>query len=224
MKRFAAETENTIFVRNMSRNQKDYCAAYKNAERHLKYAEKTIHTLDPTGETELTGGVLRGLLIPSVNELRYAGRHAVSAVEAQDDETREEQWNKAKGHCFRASYDAFDAQLQYIISECVVFQNDFRRGVEIKRVIPEYQEDCRILNRLKNVDYRQTGTPEEHWEEMGKHVATLLPILERWTVARDELNKILKDGLFDRWIKITGTLMLVVTAAAAVVAVILRAL
>jgi len=202
----------------MKQKAENYCKAYRDAEQHVKCAEKTIQSIDPTGKTDLTGGTgsLRGILIPSINELRYAGWHAVRALEAQNNEDRAVEWDSAEDHCFRASYDAFDAQLQYIVGECAIFQNDYRRGVEISRVISDYQEDCRILNKLKRVDYRQIKSRGDHWKDMQQHVETLLPILEKWNTARDELNKILQDGLFNRWLKVTGTIVLVVGTVVAI--------
>ena len=195
-------------------SQSEYAEAFKTAEQHLKFAENIIHIADTTGNAEFVSG----LLFPAVNELRYSSRHAIQATESCGENDREDAWKKARDHCFRASYDAFDAQLQYIISECAIFQNDFRRGVEISQVISEYQEDCRILNKIKKVNYRQTGKREDHWEDMKKHVDILLPILEKWNTARDELNKILRKELLDRWFKTLG----IFGGIAAVIALILK--
>ena len=177
----------------------DYSIAFKDAERHLKNAENIIYGQEPTGEVEF----LRGLLFPVVNELRYAGHHAIRAVESLSEDERDECWKEAKKHCFRASYDAFDAQIQYFISECDLFQRDFRR-VPIGPIINGYQDDCQTLNRIKMIDYQRSGNREDHWEEMEKHVETLKPILEKWNTGRDELNKSLKKELFERWLKALG--------------------
>ena len=180
-------------------SQDDYCKAFKAAEKHLKSAENLVRFLNPAGES----GYFRGLLFPVVNELRYAANHAVRAVEAASEGEREECFAEAKRHCFRASYDAFDAQLQYLIGECNLFQHDFRR-VPIGPIINGYQDDCKTLNELKVIDYRHSGNREGHWEEMAKHVETLKPILEKWNTGRDELNKILQKEQFERWYKTLG--------------------
>jgi len=201
-------------------SQNDYFQAFKAAEGHIKSAENLVRFFNPIGEVEY----LRGLLMPAVNELRYAGRHAIHAAEATSGDEREERFVEAKKHCFRASYDAFDAQLQYLIGECDLFQRDFRR-VPIAPVIDSYQDDCRTLNRLKMIDYRRTGNREDHWAEMERHGETLRQILEKWNTGREELNKILRKEQLDRWYKtlaIIGGLTTVAVAAVALIAGLLK--
>lgn len=52
--------------------------------------------------------VASGISIPAVNELRFAGRHLVTAAAAQTDKLQAESLDKAKAHCLRARHEALE--------------------------------------------------------------------------------------------------------------------
>ena len=62
------------------------------------------------------------VMIPPVNELRYAGHHVLQAVAAKTDDRRTEHVQKAHRHCERALYDAAEIG----IMEAVEIISEFR--------------------------------------------------------------------------------------------------
>jgi hypothetical protein len=71
---------------------KEFAALFQEAEQGLKQIEHLTDTLH----------------IPAINELRYAGFHAVQAMAAASADERSANIEKGERHCRRASFDVFE--------------------------------------------------------------------------------------------------------------------
>lgn len=79
----------------------DLAEAYKEAENAISLAEK--HTLM--------------MPEPALNEMRYAGSHAVSCMLAKDKDTFQQELTAAIMHCRRAHFDAQSVLLLYLFNK-----------------------------------------------------------------------------------------------------------
>ncbi len=67
-----------------------------------------------------------GVVIPSINELRYFGYHLLQAIlDEHDSEQINEQLKKAESHAKRAIYDASESIVLYHLIKAESFQNKF---------------------------------------------------------------------------------------------------
>lgn len=198
--------------------QEKYSHAFRTAEKHTKQAEKFLNRLNENGDVLF----LRGLLFPAVNELRCAAYHAILANDSTDSVEKEEEFTSAKKHCERASFDALEAQIQYLIGLCDIFQDDYRLIDDIGEVIKNYQEDCLVLDSIidetpARSDYEHR---EDYWEVLERHLEQLKPICKRWKIGRQELNKKLTKERRNRRnenIKVIGTIFTIGAAIFGVV-------
>jgi len=150
------------------------------------------------------------LIIPAVNELRYAGYHIskyINYPEAKDEIDR------AIGHCKRARYDAYEAGIIYYHREFLKFQNDYKTVV-ITASLPDYLKYCREMNRA--IDFIK-GTDKEtkdvHYQQCSEIFKTMVNISKDIVIAREELNKVLKKERAESFMAI---FMAAVTALALV--------
>lgn len=191
-----------------------FFAQFETAERHIKGAERLFQGECFDGDV----AAIQGLLFPAVNELRYAGFHFAKSVAATDADEKAAELEKAIRHCQRASLDANDAQLQFLLGECRQFKYDYRM-VSIGGVVSEYLDDCTELNRI-NRSLNATERSENSLEELEGWRNLLIAIVERWTMAREELNKIVDDRRREHGYRICqvvfGILAIVVTVVCAV--------
>ncbi|MGL4595003.1 MAG: hypothetical protein ACRCUY_09770 [Thermoguttaceae bacterium] len=175
--------------------ENEYCEAFESAEKHLKNAETYVGQISGNVDSY---DFFAGLLLPATNELRYAGYHAAKASKYDfdaDDNTvannKKTEYEKAIKHCHRACFDAIDAQMQYAISECRQFQEDYRTVV-ISGIIKNYQDDIAQLDQFQ-AQMREQGEKEDRWKMMELILPKLLEIQKRWNFGRDELNKMLEE-------------------------------
>lgn len=109
----------------------------------------------------------KNLIIPSVNELRYAGYHLLQASRLTTDNEIKEEISKANRHTKRAIYDAIEASLVYILQEIELFDKEYNKIPETSEIIPEY--DTKIAN-VKNIVAKlediEASSREEKYEEI----------------------------------------------------------
>ena len=79
-----------------------------------------------------------GTCIPAINELRYCGRHLVDSFTCDDDKI-DETYEKAKGHCCRAIYDASEASYLASIKKHDNLKEKYQH-VSLIDVVPNYIE------------------------------------------------------------------------------------
>ncbi|MBF0632151.1 MAG: hypothetical protein HQL89_14325 [Magnetococcales bacterium] len=112
-----------------------------NIEKQFQTAEKEIK------QTELTN---RNIVIPAINELRYAGHHLLKGLLAPSLEERVEQYLRASRHCQRARYDAIEARLWYILDKFKDFQDDYRK-VSITPVWQDYGDHLQSFDSANSL-------------------------------------------------------------------------
>ena len=188
--------------------RKEYQTAFETAERYLKEAELFVKDMEG-----LSGDDLQGLLFPAVNELRYAGCHAVRAMTKEGDK-QDEAYKEATRHCQRACYDALDAQIQFCLGECRRFQRDYELVV-IGNVIQGYQDDCLKLKRYNQMEARDTDR-DQYWEGLVSIVADMRDTYSKWTIGREELNKVLEEKRNTRWQRFLSSYGIIISTVAAV--------
>lgn len=112
-----------------------FCHDARHAFEEAEYYIKIVEAVD--GE----------VVIPAINELRYAGFHLTRLLTAESEEERESQCRSAISHCRRAAYEALDAGLVFLTEKVKLFQEDYRLVV-VTDVVPEYP---RILAKTEEV-------------------------------------------------------------------------
>ncbi|PZQ44290.1 MAG: hypothetical protein DI551_10415 [Micavibrio aeruginosavorus] len=157
-----------------------------------------------------------GLDIPSVNQLRYAGRHLIDYASANCSDPLEE-IKKAKRHCQRAIYDANDASIQLLIHEVGAFQADYK-DVEVTDIYPNYMGLLRAKTDAVNfLEQRRTDGQDREtvYSECEAHRTSLSAMVDEIPYAREELNKRVRrqrsDAIGQRVFNYTGLAIAVLT-------------
>ena len=75
---------------------------------------------------KLTETLSDSVIVPTINELRYAGFHVLKAVTEEDSDVAGRHLFKAKDHCERAVYDAASSGLVEITGTIKRFQAQYR--------------------------------------------------------------------------------------------------
>ncbi|MDR3183273.1 MAG: hypothetical protein LBT89_10230 [Planctomycetaceae bacterium] len=161
----------------------DVRTAFEKAEQYLK-------------EDEL---VDCGLLIPAVNQLRYAGEHLARALCLDDAEKSRNALNESLNHCYRAVFDALEVKTQFYLGECQDFEKIYG-NINITPVIPSYLEDSKAVREIQNTvpKMRRPGENRyQFWDKLENLASSLQTIHAKWMDARQELNKCLKKDRRD---------------------------
>lgn len=153
----------------------EVCTLFSNAEDKIKKVE------------HLAGGVI----IPAVNQLRYAGQHLVRTLNGCNNPT--EELSQSINHCKRASFDACEAGLLYCLDLFKQFQDDYRT-VSVVAVLPDWLKYCATAREAQNlVQISQDGDRISSYTNAENALDELLIIVSRFPDAREELNKTLKN-------------------------------
>lgn len=146
------------------------------AEAHLKRVER----------------LEQKLLIPSINELRYAAKHLLDALTTADADHQVEHFDKAVRHCQRASYDAVEVVLMFHLEQLKRFQDDYRTIVIDLKII-DYPSLRLCAQRVQ--DFINEHKPDETRQEQRDRAVALcdelVRLMEPLPIAREELNKVL---------------------------------
>jgi len=144
----------------------------------FKLAEKAIKTIEVYHDD---------LVIPAVNQLRYAGFHLTKYLVNQEDGT---QLPKAAFHCERATYDALETGLTYLAEQFQTFEDDYR-DVQIVPHVQEFHEFKREYLEIQAfvIEHSNNEARKNHTDECFGHYERLKEIVEYLDLARDELNK-----------------------------------
>jgi hypothetical protein len=177
-----------------------FVSAFSEAESHLKRVELLV--LSTVRKVPVSDEEVKGLLMPAVNELRYAGYHITKALTAISAEDEESAYDIAIKHCRRSSYDSLEAGLQFCLEECGTFRHDYRL-VQIARIMPCYAEDRIRLNKIKD-SLTVLQSKETYYKGVEEHLIALSEILERWDAYREDLNKGLADARRNRLLLVLG--------------------
>mgnify|MGYP001791492693 CR=1 FL=1 len=144
----------------------------------FKQAEKAIKIIEVYHDD---------LVIPSVNQLRYAGFHLTKYLVNPDDQT---QLHKAAFHCERANYDALETGLTYLAEQFVTFKEDFC-DVQIGPHLPEFRNYKKEFREIQAfvIEHSNTEERQNHIDECYEHYMRLKEIVEDMDLSRDDLNK-----------------------------------
>lgn len=128
------------------------------------------------------------LVVPAVNELRYAAFHIKEYLK----NGQEEDLQKVINHCRRARYDAYEAGIVALIKEFRKFKDDYRQVV-ISQVIPDFVEiERRFWEALEFINNTNKETREKVYQECEKWYGELSEVIKTLSAARDELNKLIR--------------------------------
>lgn len=139
------------------------------------------------------------LVIPAINELRYAGYHLVEYLTliADPDAPRDlhsEELRKAQNHCKRAIYDAVEAGTTMVLESIKAFQNDFRMVV-LSEHIEDYAAIRARIHAATELVLRSKGENEDrgdYYEQCTEHLKLMREDLHTLELSRDELVKVLR--------------------------------
>jgi len=154
-------------------------ALYKKAEDAIKTIERLQN---------------EGIVIPSLNELRYAGYHLLRATSShppanETEDGFDEQISRARKHCKRAIYDALEVGIIDRLEAIALFQHDYRM-VNISEVLSDYVD---LKNRAKQakdfIENTQKDNRDEFYDRCLEYFHELVEIADKLEAAREELNK-----------------------------------
>jgi hypothetical protein len=120
----------------IAENIKNICESFKAAEICTKKAEKFNIELG----------------IPSINELRYAGKHLCSYLTASNDDEKVIQLDKARNHCLRAQYDAQSAIQLFFFESIIIFDRKYGHLPETRQQLPDYDEIVKLKYQRFTLD------------------------------------------------------------------------
>ena len=162
----------------------DTSGAYRGLLSLYKKAEDLLHSL----------GVDTSIDTSAINELRYAGRHVLNAIAAAAHGDREEeskQISRAKGHCERAIYDAYDGAIFFHLQAFDEFREDYRLII-ITEVLPDYVETLHRMEEARRFLEEARSKEDDratYYEQAGDHYAQIAETMAGLRTARVELNK-----------------------------------
>lgn len=153
-------------------------------KKHFSDAEIALKTVE-----EITQEVL----IPSVNQLRYAGRHLTDLLTETDQEKIDHHFKEFFIHCNRAERDAWEVGIISLLNEIKEFDRRYL-GVTVSDIIPNYVETRKKINQIR--DFLSTS-PQNGQEENKIHFKEkyleLKDIYYTYDLSISELNKKLKN-------------------------------
>lgn len=158
-----------------------------------------------------------GLVVPSVNELRYAGYHLLRALNAGGPSERADHIDRAERHCCRAIYDAVEVSILDRLAAVRRFEDDYRL-VEVTRVSPNYVGlRGRVRRAEELIDTTDKEDRERFYDACETHYNDLEAVANAFEDARPELNKQLTARRRGAIVTGVGLLIALVGAAAAFV-------
>lgn len=139
---------------------------YEVAEIRLKNFE------DTTGQ---------GIVVASLNELRYVGNHVLRALQFDDEEQQLEQLRRAERHCQRATYDVCAAAMSELFFKFQRFQEYYVASEYHKHVIaviPDYNQHLEKYRDAQKIikEVGLNGGKEEYYEQLDQ----LLPPIREY--------------------------------------------
>jgi len=154
----------------------DFHESLLTAEEEIKFAELSIDCLASIEDENCVAACSpRGVVIPAINELRYATKHLSCAI--QEDSTegcRIEQLRRGISHCIRARLDALRAVALFLARDFYQFSADYR-----KLKIPAKDRDKlnayrqKIWDVLSTLSRDRSQSTNENCEKLKMSIAEL---------------------------------------------------
>lgn len=131
-----------------------------------------------------------GVVVPAINELRYAGFHLLEASTADNDEDCSEQLQRAKRHCQRAVYDAVEVAALDRLDRFDMFDQDYRL-VSFGEIIPDYTDKKRYVREVREfINETSREEREQKYQQCEEYLDNLDSIVNQLDDARPDINKI----------------------------------
>lgn len=137
-----------------------------------------------------------GVVIPSINELRYFGYHLLQAILDDQDQTKiNDQLIKAESHAKRAIYDASESIVLFHLMKAEDFQERFSSSIFVTDVLPNYIELRQQLQNAKDqIDQlRQNQSAyknrDQYYDQCLPHMEVLINIVQQFEIAKPEIIK-----------------------------------
>lgn len=185
----------------LPQDQKSYLSLPKEEIEELEalftLAEQKIKAIEHNGE---------GLDVPSINELRYVGRHLLTALKSQNPN----ELSKARNHAKRALYDACEVQIVANLTLIESFQTDYRL-LAVSDVVKEYVTLMAKAEKARDfIQETESNSREDYYKECDEKVNALKEINKILNSARPDLNVKLEDKRIStqRWV--AGTVIMVI--------------
>lgn len=129
------------------------------------------------------------LIVPAVNQLRYAGCHLIRYLKNSEDN---DQLNDVVRHCKRSAYDAFEAGIVFSILEYRKFQGDYSKVI-IADVVSNYSElQINVDEAIEFISKIKKDSRDDHYKECEKSHEIVSETLKKLNSSRNELNKLIK--------------------------------
>ena len=174
----------------------EFRQAFAKAEEDIKYAELSIGGIESIeSEDCVSGANPRGIVVPSINELRYAAKHISDAlVEGIADKDRETQIDKAIRHCVRARLDALRATIIFLSQHFHHFSQDYSLS-NLPDGVRNRQNEIRekIVIVLKSISQIQTHATDEECDFLREKIQELHGFYLEVEKQRDVFNQILHE-------------------------------
>ena len=140
-----------------------------------------------------------GLILPAVNELRYAGKHLINSLADSNIKSQENELRKAEKHCMRAIYDASEAGVLYSIRQ----YQDFRTRYKSLSLSNYYDDfDTMVETAEKAIDTIEKGPTDahkdSHYNELYEMYSELSLVVKKFFRKQDDLNIALNQFKFSR--------------------------
>lgn len=133
-----------------------------------------------------------GVVVPAINELRYAGYHILEAETAYDQGAREEDLQKAKRHCQRAVYDAVEVAALDRLDRFDMFDQDYR-FISFGEIVSDYTQKKRYVDQVRHfISETPREEREAYYEKVQEYLDKLDTIVNELDDARPEINKIMR--------------------------------
>lgn len=149
--------------KDISSKLEDYSKLFSDAEVQIKKTE----ILD------------KEIVIPAINQLRYAGYHIAQWIK----NNKETEINKAINHCKRAYYDGKEVGLIFLLEKIQQFNDDFSKNPITMSVLPDYPK---IIVRAQNAADSLENVKKNHYQ-------TRYEIYKTCDQYYEELKNIIKE-------------------------------
>lgn len=152
-------------------------------------------------------GLDLGLAIPSINQLRYVGRHLLDAL-GKSGADQEEEIKRAQRNAQRAIYDAKEICFSFLIFEIDHFRKSFE-DIPIANTIGDYVNWMATTREARHYFTNPKRRGDDRWkyyQGAKEHVTKLWKIYYQLPDAEEELKKVRDAKKSDArrfWISIT---------------------
>jgi hypothetical protein len=172
----------------------DFRQALIEAEEEIKFAELSVGSL---ASVESDGCIVacepRGIVIPAINELRYAAKHISDAMqEGVSAEDRAEQIHRAIRHCIRARLDALKAVVLFLARDFYQFCADYRKlNITVKDREKLNAHRQKIWDVLSALSKDRSQSTNENCEKLKASIVELHDIYTDVSEYRGVFNQLL---------------------------------